>query len=300
MLAPICLFVYNRLAKTKQTVEALQKNFLANKSDLFVFSDGPKNEAAKSNVNEVRSYLGTITGFKSIVIYESENNKGLANSIIDGVTLIVSKYDKVIVLEDDLITVPGFLDFMNAGLDFYTDDPNVFSISGFVFDIKKRKDYEYDVFFTKRHCSWGWAIWKDRWSEIDWSVSDYWEFKKNRALQHQFKDIGADLVKALNKQQRGETNSWAIRCNYHQSKKQTYTVYPIKSKVINIGFGDDATHTRQRFNKYKATPDLSEKVVFNFPYPVFVDPDYLRRFKRKYSFWVSVYYYILNKICGIF
>ena len=108
MLAPICLFTYNRLTEKKQTVEALQKNFLTKESELFIFSDGAKNEEGVLKVNEVRAFLKGISGFKSVTIFESKQNKGLANSIIAGVTQIIEKYGVVIVLEDDLITSPTF------------------------------------------------------------------------------------------------------------------------------------------------------------------------------------------------
>ena len=115
-LAPIVLFVYNRPDHTRQTVEALQKNELAVDSELFIYSDAAKNENAEQKVNEVREYIKSIDGFKKITIIEREKNWGLANSIIDGVTNIVNEYEKIIVLEDDLVTSPYFLRFMNSSL----------------------------------------------------------------------------------------------------------------------------------------------------------------------------------------
>ncbi len=101
-ISPIVLFVYNRPWHTKQTVEALQKNELAIKSELFIYSDAPKNKEAEEKVNEVREYIRAINGFKKVTLIERDKNWGLANSIIDGVTKIVNEYGKIIVLEDDL------------------------------------------------------------------------------------------------------------------------------------------------------------------------------------------------------
>lgn len=112
-LAPITLFVYNRPDHTNKTIEALKKNKFAKESELFIFSDGPKKQEDASKVKEVRKYLKTIDGFNDVFIKESEKNKGLANSIISGVTEVINKYRKVIVLEDDLITSPVFLEYMN-------------------------------------------------------------------------------------------------------------------------------------------------------------------------------------------
>ncbi|HEY4831020.1 MAG TPA: glycosyltransferase, partial [Waddliaceae bacterium] len=111
-IAPIVLFVYNRLETVKKTIESLQMNTLAKESELYIFSDGPKNPDDKIQVDLVREYLKTIRGFKNITIDESPKNSGLAISIIHGVTEIVEKFNKVIVLEDDLITSPYFLQFM--------------------------------------------------------------------------------------------------------------------------------------------------------------------------------------------
>ena len=130
-LAPICLFTYSRLEETKRTIEALKKNFLAPKSELFIFSDGPKNHETKDKVKAVRDFIKTIDGFKKITIFESKTNEGLAKSIINGVTKVVNEYGKVIVLEDDLLTTPNFLDFMNQALLFFELNLSIYSINGY-------------------------------------------------------------------------------------------------------------------------------------------------------------------------
>lgn len=294
--APIVLFTYNRLLTLKLTVQSLLSNSLASESDIYIFSDAPRSEKDVDAVEKVRKYISEIEGFKKITVIQSDSNKGLAKSIIAGVTDIINKYDKVIVLEDDLMLAPNFLYFMNSSLSFYQENKSIYSISGFMFDIDYPKNYSYDVFFTKRHCSWGWAMWKDRWNRIDWNVTDFNEFNSSTSQKKAFDEIGADLTLSLQRQQRGEINSWAIRCNYQQFKEQTYTVYPIKSKIDNLGFGDDATHTTQKFSKYKATLDTELKYDFNFPEEPFEDPIILRRFTRKYSKLTRLYYFVLNTL----
>ena len=133
MLAPIALFVYNRPIHTRRTVEALQKNTQAAESDLCIYSDAPKRPEVAEAVREVRAYIKTITGFSSITIVERERNLGLANSIIDGVTSIVNKHGRIIVLEDDLVVSQYFLEYMNTALERYRDDERVMQISGHMF-----------------------------------------------------------------------------------------------------------------------------------------------------------------------
>jgi GT2 family glycosyltransferase len=97
-LAPICLFTYNRLAETELTVMALKNNYLAEYSDLIIFSDSAKSEEQVQSVLEIRRFIKEITGFKTVQIIESKVNKGLANSIISGVNQIFKEYEKVIVI----------------------------------------------------------------------------------------------------------------------------------------------------------------------------------------------------------
>jgi hypothetical protein len=196
-LAPICLFVYKRLSETRQTVESLQKNFLAGESGLFIFSDGYKNENDIDKINQVREYIKTISGFKKITLFESPINKGLANSIIAGVTQIIEQYGKVIVLEDDLIATTNFLDFMNQALNYYAQQGKIFSIACFSHKIKYPPDYNYNVFLQGRPTSWGWATWLNRWNTIDWKINNWNTFKKNRKQIRAFNENGRDLFETL-------------------------------------------------------------------------------------------------------
>jgi GT2 family glycosyltransferase len=137
-LSPIALFTYNRPDHTRKTVEALQQNKLSGQSDLFIFSDGPKDGVSENQVNEVRNYLKTIRHFKSINIIERESNIGLSSNIMEGVHQIVSSYGKIIVLEDDLLTSPYFLDFMNDSLNLYEEDNKVISIHGYIYPVLEK------------------------------------------------------------------------------------------------------------------------------------------------------------------
>lgn len=242
-LAPIVLFTFNRLEHTKKTVEALQKNILANDSELYIFSDGARSSAEEVKVNELRGYLRGIDGFKKVHIIESRKNKGLAKSVIEGITNIINKYDKVIVLEDDLVTSRYFLKYMNESLELFEERDDIWSISGYGPNIKIPNEYKDEVYLTKRGSSWGWATWKDRWDLVDWQVSDYNLFRKDKKLVNNFNLSGKDLSPMLEDQMKGRIDSWAIRWVYSQFKNDKYTVYPVKSFVENIGNDLSGTHT---------------------------------------------------------
>lgn len=251
-LAPIVLFTYNRPEHTKKTIEALKRNLLSKHSELFVFSDNHKQNATIEEVrlvNQVREYIRTIDGFKSIHISEALNNNGLANSVINGVTKVINQYGKVIVLEDDLIISEFFLNYMNECLEVFAENKNIWSISGYTPPIKF-KNYNEDLYIVKRGCSWGWGTWKDRWESIYWEDEFYNNLLNNKKLKKQFNNTGYDMTYMLELQKEGKIDSWAIRWCYNQFVQSKYTVYPRRSFVRNIGTDNSGTHSSnsERFN----------------------------------------------------
>lgn len=238
--APIVLFVYNRPVLTRQTVEALKKNKLADNSDLIIFSDGPKNAKAIKPVQEVRKYIHTIDGFKSIKVIEQETNLGLASSIISGVTKVCNEYGKVIVLEDDLITSPYFLLFMNRALDLYRDEDRVISILGYNYPVSVGLA---ETYFIKGADCWGWATWKRGWDlfEPDGAKLLNEIIMKKQQKEFNYND-SYDYIKMLRNQIKGKNDSWAIRWYASAFLRDKLTLYPGTSLVQNIGIGIDATH----------------------------------------------------------
>jgi len=234
-LAPIVLFVYNRPWHTQQTVEALQKNHLAAESELFIFADGAKSENDLPKVTEVRQYIHSITGFKNIEIRESEKNKGLADSIIAGVTEIVNKYGKIIVLEDDLITSPWFLKYMNDGLLDYQNEQNVYSVNGYMVPIKFE---QIDTFLNPLGtCSWGWATWANKWKIFKYEIPEKEYIYKNKFLRNRFNLADYNYTAMLN-----NINSWAIRWYFAVFLHNGLGLFPTKSLVLNVGFDGTGTN----------------------------------------------------------
>ena len=245
MKAPVVLFVYNRLDHTMNVIDSLSKNLGACDTDLYVFSDAAKTENGQDKVNAVRGYIRKTdwrNGFKKVTIVEAEENKGLAKSIIGGVTKILEEYGKVIVVEDDLVLSKYFLDYMNGALDYYKDVEDIWAISGYSFPLKSLKKYPHDVFYSYRGCSWGWATWLDRWEKTDWEVKYYPKLMSDKEWQKRFNRGGADLTGMLGMQMEGKINSWAIRWVFTQSNLGMYTVYPKNSYILNDGCDGSGTH----------------------------------------------------------
>lgn len=264
MNAPICMFTYNRLFETQRTIETLKKNYLAADSDLIVFSDGPKNDASIDQINQVRNYLQQITGFKSVRINESISNKGLANSVISGVSKVFEEYKNVIVLEDDLLTTPNFLSFMNQALDYYKNDLKIQTICGYSFYLKNLS--ESDVYFQKRPFSWGWATWKNRWDENVFSKEQIREEIKSDSVDLKIfnKEFGKDISGMLLDSLYNKNDSWYARWTYNHFKNNTYSVYPSFSLVENIGHGADSSTHCKGINSYTYHLDKGKNVNFKF------------------------------------
>lgn len=283
MLAPIVLFVYNRLDHTQGVIETLLKNTLAKESEFYIFSDAAKTENGVEKVNEVRKFIqdnSWHTGFKKVSIVEAEKNKGLAKSIIGGVSDIIQKYGKVIVLEDDLKLSPYFLEYMNDALEYYREDEKIWSISGYSFPMKSLKRYPHDIFYSYRGCSWGWATWIDRWKTVDWQVKEYEQFIGDQKWIERFNRGGVDLTNMLKMQMDGKIDSWAIRWCFSQSNQEMYTVYPRISYLENAGCDGSGIHSSVYDEYYTDMSQCVPKCRFE---TLEIDKKIAKEFQMKYK-----------------
>lgn len=262
-LAPIVLFAYTRLDTLRKVVEALSRNTLADQSQLFIFVDGPKIDTQLDQIQTVRDYVKGIEGFAGLSYHFSETNIGLDASVINGVTQVVNEFGKAIVLEDDIITSPNFLCYMNQALDFYQDNQKVMQIGAYGVKIRRPHFWESDVYFYARHCSWGWGIWKDRWDSVDWKIEDWKQIQNDRAFRHNFNKNGSDMYSMLKNCMEGG-NMWDIRFSYNLYKQGKYVVYPFVSKSWNIGYGGDATHCKDSYSRFKVDLDTGIQQQFLF------------------------------------
>lgn len=284
MLAPIVVFAYNRPEHLQQTINALRMNPEAKESELFVFSDGPKikkaperrgqsmdeyeheveeikrkNQETEHKVSEVRAYLDALDKqgwFARVSVIKAPKNKGLANSVITGVDQIIRQYGKVIVVEDDAVSSPQFLEFMNKALDYYERFRNkVWFIGGYCPQLQIPSDYKNDFFLSGRGSSFAWATWLDRWEQIDWSVGSYSKFSKNLRLRRQFNKFGDDRSHMLDDQMRGKIDSWAIRFSYEMFRHNMYAILPTKSLIQTIGRDGSGTHATTVSHDYDVSID---------------------------------------------
>jgi hypothetical protein len=236
--APIALFVYNRPAHTRQTVEALQKNDLSGDSDFFIFSDAPQSHLQIEAVSEVREYIRQIDGFKSVTILERETNFGLARSIIEGVTKLCEEYGRVIVLEDDLVISPHLLRFMNDALDMYEAEDQVMHISGATYPIEAMDD---ETFFLRVPLCWGWGTWDRAWRHFN-KANDVMS-KFDYQMRRDFSFNGSyHSWRQLESNKRGLINTWFVYWYATLFIRGGLALFPGRSLVKNIGMDGSGVH----------------------------------------------------------
>ncbi|MDO5663696.1 MAG: glycosyltransferase [Bacteroidia bacterium] len=285
-LAPILLFTYNRPQHTLQTLNALLNNKLCGESELYVFSDGYKNNFDKAEVEKVRKIIHNINGFKQIHIVENRDNWGLAKNIIEGVTQVINKHGKVIVLEDDLITSPWFLTFMNEALDEFEQEEKIGHIHAFCYPDLNLPD----AFLIKWTGSWGWATWQRAWKYFNPDGKALLDELQRRRLTKTFDFNGSyRYTRMLRRQTKGFNNSWAIRWNASLFLNDILSLNAGKSLVQNIGF--DGTGTHSGTQEIYSTPLYTQKLSIDVS-EVEENPQARISFERYYikttGFWAKV------------
>lgn len=261
MPAPIALFAFNRPDHLRRTLEALAANELAAESDLTIFCDGPRTEEEKKLTDAVREVARAATGFASVTVVCRENNSGLANSITNGVTEMVGMHGQVVVLEDDLVTSPYFLRYMNDGLKLYKDNSQVASIHAWAFP--HTVPHPPETFFLRATGCWGWGTWKRAWNAYNADGAMLLQELTERKLLREFDVDGRyPYVDMLKGQIAGKNDSWAVRWYASNFLLGRYTLYPERSLVRHIGTDSSGTHCE--------TTDVFDAVLTDIPVNVVV------------------------------
>lgn len=277
--APIALFAYKRPKHTLKVLEALACNSEASKSKLYVFCEAPKKQQDWPLVHQTREIVRQKQWCREVQIIERETNLGCANSIIQGVTEVCDRYGRVIVLEDDLIISPYFLQYMNAALDRYANEPKVMQISGHMFPVELKT--ETDAVFLSFPTSWGWATWQRAWQCFDPNISGYETLRKDRKLRYQFDLSGSyPYFSMLEAQRNGEIDSWAIRWYLSVFMQQGLTLFPVQSLVENTGFDGSGTHCGSYYEKLSNFNESNFQKILSFPNYLRVNSEVMEILRR--------------------
>lgn len=254
---PIALFIYNRPDHTARTIAALATNPVARESNLIIFADGPKRPDHRDTVAAARAVARQAAGFKSVRIVERDRNFGLANSIIAGVSETCEAYGRAIVVEDDLVVAPGFLEFLNAALDRYADDAQVMQVSGYMFPVKRAESLP-DCFFSRLPTSWGWATWRRAWQRFESNAARLLEQIDRQGARAFDLDGAFPYREMLEQNSRGVLDVWGARWYASMFLHEGLCLYPARSLVNNIGMDGSGEH---------CTPSTAYDVVLSSGVP---------------------------------
>ena len=261
-LAPIGLSAYGRVKHLRQTVDALRENEGAKESVLYIFSDAPK-PGDEEKVTAVRSYLRTISGFRDVHIVErtvnnrAENNRG-------GMRMLLEKYGKMIFLEEDVVTAPSFLKFMNDSLEVYRGDARVFAVNAYTPPIAIPERYPHLVMLLPRFSAWGFGIWKERYDEIIMDISPgmYDDVRCSGRGGQAYSRGGDDALTQLWLQTYGYIDALDVRIDYTMYVKgRQYVVCPVRSLAHSTGCDGSGEHWVQPTRKYDVMLSSSSPVA---------------------------------------
>ena len=299
MYAPIAVFAFNRPDHLHRTLEALAANNLAAESDVTVFCDGPRHEDERELTDSVRAVAKSAQGFSSLTVVERPCNLGCAASIIDGLKQMFARHAKLIVIEDDILTSPHTLRFLNEGLHFYAGDNRIFNISAWspppsIFKIPR--DYPHDIYAIPRFNCWGWASWRDRFENIDWNISDYTSFKTSPHQRKAYNAGGEDMSPMLDAQMTGKIDSWGIRADYWRFKNGQFGINPVRSYTSNIGMGS-GTHCTEETTMFDNDISLAKVEPF-FVAGIEPNEQVTRAHRRLYAVQGFRFYHKVRDILG--
>lgn len=260
--SPIALFLFNRPTHTERAIEALAENEEFCESPLFLFVDGPRNRADIADVERVRKIAEDVS-HKYVTVIAHAENQGLARSIQSGVTRICSEFGRVIVVEDDLVVAPTYLNYMNRALERYAHTAEVMQISGFMFPVDIETDG--DAFFLPFISSWGWGTWQRAWQYYSADISGWEHLLQTSSLRRQFNlENCYPYTQMLRNQSKGRIDSWAIRWYLSCFRQRGLTLYPAQTLVRNDGFDGTGTHCGAG---QKAVSAMRRSPITRFPDP---------------------------------
>lgn len=290
--APIVLFTYNRLNSLKNCINSLKKNEFCDQSKIYIFSDGSKNYTDKSKIKNIRKYIKKIKGFKKKIIIQRKKNFGLAKNIIDGVTHVIKKEKKAIILEDDLIVNYSFLKFMNNSLDKFKKNKKIWHISGWNYNVKIK--YNHDCYFTRGMNCWGWGTWHDRWKHYEKNPTKILKsWNANKIKKFNF-DNTINFYSQIKRNKNKQLDSWAIFWYAAIFTRNRLCLNPIKTLTQNLGVSKNATNTKSIEDIFNSKINNNTIRSFQYPKKITENKEIFKVIKKKIK--LNRYKRILKKV----
>ncbi len=272
--SPIILFIYKRPEHLKKTLESLARCRGYEHHRIFVFGDGSRSQSEDAAVEETRKVAKDFLGDRAQYFF-SPQNKGLAQSVIHGVSKVLGEFESAIIIEDDLIFHLEFLTFINTALQKYAKEEKVSMVSGYMYNVPELRKESKQIFLPLIS-TWGWGTWARAWTNFDKDATGYERLMSDRQLRKKFNCNGSyPFSRMLELQMKGKIDSWGIRWYWNIFNKNLISCFPPNTLVINNGFDTTATHGRGLLTNFNYTTfpnDNNYKVNVSETVPVSVDP----------------------------
>lgn len=290
--APIIVSVYDRFLHLRRCVESLAACEYAESSVLHVFSDAPAIDEHAARVDEVRSFIRTISGFYDVVPHYRSANLGAHESISSAIEEIFSVSDRLIFLEDDIVVSPHFLRYMNEGLDQYHDYSSILAVCAYRLPFRMPLWYRKDVFLGRRYSPWGVGLWKEKWEEIDFSWRDrYQELIDDKQLMARSRTVGGDYIHLVQADSQRRIEAMDVRVCHHQISRGQFCVFPRESLSMNNGFDGSGMHCAKT-ERFSVPLDLRNGYSIRLPSRIGECRSITRRFRQFQDGYPGLFLYI--------
>lgn len=268
----VALFCFKRVELLEQVLNGIKKN---NFEKLYIFQDKYIDEKDKKDWEKVSNIIKNVS-FAEKEVYIAEEHKGLASSIIEGMSYVFEHNETAMILEDDMVLLDGFEEYLDEALRKYGNNPLITGICGASAGVYVPRDYKYDVFFSYRMFSQAFVTWKKNWNEFcDGYVNNPFvlqEIYKDPLKLKWLKNAGDDLETFVIDSIKGKINTWATYWSLYQVDKKAYTVTPCFALADDRGHKGDGTGTNSKKQSDRYDPEFSKKTTgFVFPTRIIID-----------------------------
>ena len=294
---PVAFFIFNRPKETEVVFEQIRQ---AKPPILLLVADGPRSEYQdeEKNCSDVRKIVRQIDWDCQVMTHYSKTNMGCKLRVSSGLDWVFSQVEDAIILEDDCVPHPSFFEFCDRLLEKYKDDDRIFSISGTTFQPNSRQDIN-SYYFSKYPHIWGWATWRRAWKFYDVEIKSWEKIRNEGNLKSIIseKQVRAYWNRKFNQLYQNKIDTWDFQWTFSSFIQNGLHIIPNQNLVSNIGFGDDATHT-------KKNGKLSKRKTYKMEFPM-IHPDVMLRdfnadrFTESYVYQCQLYRRVWNLILRV-
>ena len=263
---PIAFFLFNRPQETRRTFKRIAQ---MKPRTLLLVADGPRGVGEVQRCDDARAVLRHIDWPCDVRVNFADYNMGCRRRVSSGLHWVFTHVEEAIILEDDCLADESFFPFCAELLDRYRNDERVMSIAGDNFQFGRRRT-PHSYYFSIIPHVWGWATWRRAWRHFDLHMRTWPMLRETGWLLDLLGDesLAAFYRDTFNRGFSGAVDTWDIQWVFANFAREGLTILPETNLVTNIGFGDDATHTRRADARESNMPIVPARFPLDHPHAV--------------------------------